>query len=116
MKHRQLRLNELVKRELSATIARDISFEGALVSVNDVDVTPDMKSAHVWVSVLGSATGASVIEKLEEHRVMLQTELSRRVVLKYTPHLVFHLDDSIERGTRVLEILQKIEKPPGEHE
>jgi len=114
MKHRQLRLNELVKRELSAIIARELNFEGALVTINDVDVTPDMKSAHVFVSVLGSAPGASVIAKLEEHRPALQTELSRRVVLKYTPHLLFHLDNSIERGARVIEIMQEIEVPPGE--
>ncbi len=75
MKHRQLRVNEVVKRELSGIITR------------------------------------SVINKLEEHRVALQTELSRRVVLKYTPHLVFHLDTSIERGARVIEIMQEIETP-----
>jgi ribosome-binding factor A len=111
MKLRQLRVNELVKRELSATIARQINFEGVLVSINAVDVTPDLKNAHVFVSILGAANGASVIDKLEAHRPVLQAELSRHVVLKYTPHLIFHIDDSIERGARVLEILQDLEKP-----
>jgi ribosome-binding factor A len=87
-----------------------------LVSINAVNVTPDLKSAHVFVSTLPPATGASVIAKLEAHRPALQAELSRHVVLKYTPHLVFHLDDSIERGARVLEILQDLEKPRGEDE
>lgn len=114
MKHRQLRVNELVKRELSAIIAREINFEGVLVSVNAVKVTPDLKSAHVFVSTLGSMNGASVIDTLEAHRVALQAELSRHVVLKYTPHLIFHLDNSIERGTRVLEILRDLETPRGE--
>jgi len=116
MKHRQLRVNELVKRELSAIVAREINFEGLLVSINAVDVTPDLKSAHVFVSILGSATGASVIDTLEAHRPVLQAELARHVVLKYTPHLIFHLDDSIERGTRVLEILNEIDKLGGEDE
>jgi len=116
MKHRQLRVNELVKRELSAIIARELNFEGALVSVNAVDVSPDLKSAHVFVSTLGAANGESVIGKLEAHRPALQVELSRHVVLKYTPHLVFHLDDSIERGARVLEILNEIDKLGGEGE
>jgi Ribosome-binding factor A len=62
MKHRQLRVNELVKRELSGIIAREINFEGALVSINAVDVAPDLKSAHVFVSTLGVANGGSVIE------------------------------------------------------
>jgi ribosome-binding factor A len=66
--------------------------------------------------VLGPATGASVLDKLEANRPALQAELSRHVVLKYTPHLIFHLDDSIERGARVLEILQDIEKPRGQDE
>ena len=114
MKHRQLRVNELVKRELSAIISREINFEGVLVSVNAVDVTPDLKNAHVFVSTLGSITGANVIDRLEAHRVALQAELSRHVVLKYTPHLVFHLDDSIERGSRVLEILRDLEDPRSE--
>src|SRR6266480_922671 len=116
MKHRQLRVNELVKRELSAIIARELNFEGVLVSVNAVNVTPDLKNAHVFVSILGSANGASVIDRLEAHRPALQAELSRHVVLKYTPHLVFHLDDSIERGARVLEILQDLEKRGGNDE
>jgi len=116
MKHRQLRVNELVKRELSAIIAREISFEGALVSVNAVDVTPDLKNAHVFVSSLGQGSGQKVIDKLEAHRPALQAELSRHVVLKYTPRLIFHLDDSIERGARVLQILQRLEKRSGEDE
>jgi ribosome-binding factor A len=116
MKHRQLRVNELVKRELSAIIAREINFEGMLVSVNAVDVTPDLKNAHVFVSTLGQGNGSSIIDKLEAHRPALQAELSRHVVLKYTPHLIFHLDDSIERGARVLEILQDLEKRSGENE
>ena len=116
MKHRQLRVNKVLKRELSSIVAREITFEGALVSINHVDVTADLKDAHVFVSVLGPAGGASVINKLESHRSALQAELARRVVLKYTPHLVFHLDDSIERGTRVIEILQEIETSSSKHE
>src|ERR1041385_5085028 len=105
MKHRQLRVNELVKRELSGIIAREINFEGALVSINAVDVSPDLKSAHVFVSTLGADTSGRVIDKLEAHRPTLQAELSRHVVLKYTPHLIFYHDESIKRGARVLEIL-----------
>lgn len=109
MKHRLLRVNELLKRELSTIIRREIAFEGALVTVNHVDATPDLKSAHVYVGVLGTDAHDAVITKLEENRVLLQTQLSRHVVLKYTPHLIFHLDRSIERGSRVIQILQEIE-------
>ena len=111
MKHRMLRINEVVKRELSGIIAREMSFAGALVSINHVDVTSDLKNAHVFVSVLGTDSGESVLSKLASHRVTLQAELARHVTMKYTPHLIFHLDDSIQRGARVIEILQEIETP-----
>jgi len=106
-----LRINEVVKRELSGIIAREMSFAGALVSINHVDVTSDLKNAHVFVSVLGTDSGESVLSKLASHRVTLQAELARHVTMKYTPHLIFHLDDSIQRGARVIEILQEIETP-----
>ena len=109
MKHRMLRINEVVKRELSGIITREISFEGSLVSINHVDVTSDLKSAHVFVSVLGSETGESVMKKLEEHRPAFQSELAKRVTMKFTPHLMFHLDESIARGSRIVEILQEID-------
>jgi ribosome-binding factor A len=112
MKHRLLRVNELLKRELGLLLVREMTFENLLVTVNQVDVAPDLKSAHVYISVLGSEGRAEVLPKLEANRAALQAGLSRHIVLKYTPHLVFHLDDSIARGSRVLEILQEIEPPP----
>jgi ribosome-binding factor A len=108
MKHRLLRVNEVLKRELSGIITREMKFEKGLVTINQVDVTSDLKNAHVFVSVLGTA-GADVVKQLEAHRAALQSALAKQVVLKYTPHLVFHLDDSIERGTRVIEIMQQID-------
>ena len=110
MKHRLLRVNEVLKRELSGIIVREMKFEKGLVTINQVDITSDLKNAHVFVSVLGTA-GASVINQLEAHRAALQSALAKHVVLKYTPHLVFHLDDSIERGVRIIEIMQEIESP-----
>jgi ribosome-binding factor A len=111
-----LRVNELLKRELSGIITREISFAGTLVTINHVDVGADLKNAHVFVSVLGPDLGESVISKLASHRATLQAELARHVTMKYTPHLIFHLDDSIERGARVIEILQEIETPRSDHE
>jgi ribosome-binding factor A len=109
MKHRMLRVNEVVKRELSGILAREISFEGALVTINHVEVTPDLKNAHVFVSVLGSEKAENVMTRLEEHRVAFQAELARRVTMKFTPHLIFQHDESIARGSRIVEILQQID-------
>ncbi len=108
-KHRLLRVNELVRRQLSIIITRDMRFEDVLVTINQVDVTPDLKNAHVFVSVLGKGSAKGVIAQLDANRVVLQAEMAKDVVLKYTPHLTFHLDDSIERGDRVFKILREIE-------
>ena len=106
-----LRVNEIVRRELSTIITRDLVFDDVLVTINQVDVTPDLKNGHVFVSVLGEGSRSAVIEKLEKERTHLQSEMAKKVVLKYTPHLVFHLDDSTERGARVIQILEEIEPP-----
>ena len=116
MKHRQLRVNELLKRELSGIVAREIPFEDVLVTINQVDVAADLKNAHVLVSVLKPEMGTKVIERLEEHRAELQSALGRNLTMKYTPHLVFHLDESIGRGSRVIEIMREIETPPAQPE
>jgi ribosome-binding factor A len=109
-----LRVNEVVKRELSVIITREFSFQGSLVSINHVEVSSDLKNAHVFVSVLGAEAGESVISKLTAHRSVLQAELARHVTMKYTPHLIFHLDNSIARGTRVIEIMQQMEASQGD--
>src|SRR5207244_13555918 len=104
-----LRGKEDVTRRVSAISAQDISFEAALVTINRVEVTSDLKSGHVFVSVLGSASSETVRNKLEEHRPAFQAELARRVTMKFPPHLLFHLDESVARGSRVVEILQQID-------
>lgn len=109
MKHRLERVCEVLKRELGVVICRDLDFGPVLVTVSAVDITPDLKQAHVFVSALGSpGQQRSALEKLEQNRVNLQTEISRRVVLKHTPHLYFKLDESIERGSRVLNIMNEL--------
>ena len=113
MKHRLERVNELVRRELGDLLTREVSFEAALVTVQQVDITPDLKHAHVFISVIGSdAQAKAAMASLHDKRKHLQHLLSKRVVLKYTPHLHFKLDESIERGTRVINILSEIEIPP----
>jgi ribosome-binding factor A len=115
MKHRLERVNELLKRELGELLRREVSFEAALVTVQQVDITPDLKHAHVFISVIGSDEQAkAAMAKLHDSRKGLQHLLSKRVILKYTPHLHFKLDESIERGTRVINILNEIEIPPDE--
>jgi len=116
MKYRLERVREVLKRELGSIMVRELRFSSPLVTVSDVDITPDLKQAHVFISAIGSdAQRREAIELLDQNRAMLQHELSKRVVIKYTPHLNFKLDESIERGSRVITIMDELglipEKP-----
>jgi len=92
---------------------RELRFSATLVTINDVDITPDLKQAHVFVSVIGNdVQRRDAIEVLEQNRVLLQLEVAKRVVLKNTPHLNFKLDQSIERGTRVITLMDELGLEP----
>lgn len=109
MKNRLNRVNEIIKRELSELIRRDITFQAKLVTVHQVDVTPDLKHAHIFIGVIGTDEEQSAaLAQLHDTRQRLQRELSRRVVMKFTPQLHFKLDATGERGDRVLGILDDL--------
>lgn len=106
-----LRVRELMKRELSNVIQRDYDFKDVLVTINDVDVTPDLRQAHVFVGLLGDAqAGRKAIAKLKRDSGQLQVKVSKRVVLRYTPRLNFKVDDSVERGVHLLAVIQGIDE------
>jgi ribosome-binding factor A len=112
MNLRHERVRELLKREVGEVIRREIPMnEAGLLTVNEVGVATDLRSATVFVGVIGTPEqrkkAASLLDK-ESKR--LQGLVGRAVVLKYTPHLKFVIDQSIERGNRVLEILDELEK------
>jgi ribosome-binding factor A len=110
MKNRPARVRELILREIGAIITRELTFNAALVTVQAVDLTPDFKHCHIYVGVLGTEQQQrSAIGKLAEHRPLLQHELAKRVILKFTPQLHFHLDHALERGTKVMEIIRQLE-------
>jgi len=110
--HRLLRVNELLKREIGEIIRREFPVEEAgLVSVNEVQVSGDLKLAKVFVSILGGPEQKKTAERqLEQRRVRIQNLMAHSVVLRYTPQLEFVVDDSIARGDRVLRIMNDLEK------
>ena len=110
------RVRELLKREIGEAIRREFHVnECGLISVNDVDVAGDLKSATVFISILGNPDQQKRgFQLLTEHRIRLQGLVGRAVVLKYTPTLKFVFDDSITRGNRVLQILDELEKTPAD--
>jgi ribosome-binding factor A len=105
-------VRELLKREIGEAIRREFHVsEAGLITVNDVDLAGDLKSATVFISILGNPDQQKRgFQLLNEHRIRLQGFIGRAVVLKYTPKLKFAFDDSIVRGNRVLQIIEELEK------
>ena len=122
MKHRLQRVNEVLRRELGELVTRECRFQAKLVTIQQVDVTPDLRHAHVFVSVIGTDEEARAdMATLHDKRVQLQQTLSKRVILKFTPHLHFKLDNAtVERGSRILNIISELgipdEPQPSEEE
>jgi ribosome-binding factor A len=106
------RVRELLKREIGEAVRREFHVsEAGLISVNDVDVAGDLKSAMVYISILGNPDQQKRgFQLLNEHRIRIQGFIGKAVVLKYTPKLKFAFDDSIVRGNRVLQIIEELEK------
>ncbi len=106
------RVAELLKREISELIRRELSVEEVgLLTVNEVKVAPDIKSATVYVGFVGTKhqrTAAPV--KLEQRAKHIQSMLGSHLSMKWTPVLTFLLDESVEQGNRVLAILDELER------
>jgi ribosome-binding factor A len=109
---RHERVRELLKREIGEAIRREFHVnEAGLISVNDVDLAGDLKSAVVFISIFGNPTQQKRgLQLLTDNRVRIQGLVGKAVVLKYTPTLKFIFDDSIVRGNRVLQIIDELEK------
>ena len=114
------RVRELLKREIGEAVRREFHVsECGLISVNDVDVAGDLKSAIVFVSILGNPEQQKRgFQMLNNHRVRIQGLVARAIILKYTPKLKFAFDASIVRGNRVLQIIEELEKtaPDGDND
>lgn len=79
----------------------------SLISVTDVDVVRDLRYAYVYISVLGNDT-ESVMEGLKNAAGYVRKEVGRELNIRYTPEIVFRLDDSIEKGAYMTKLLKEL--------
>ncbi len=107
-----LRVRELLKREIGEILRRELPVQQAgLVTVNDVELSGDLRNAKVYIGFLGSQEQQrSAIAFLQHNRVRIQNLMAKAVFLKYIPRLHFVVDESVSRGNRVLEIITELEK------
>jgi len=110
---RHERVRELLKRAIGEVIRREFNVSDVgLITVNDLDVGGDLRTAVVFITILGNPTQQKHgLQVLEQNRIRIQGLVANAVVLKYTPTLKFIADDSIVRGNRVLQILDELDKP-----
>ena len=101
------RINEKIQRELASLIrnVKDPRVTG-MISITAVETTPDLRYAKVYVSMLDKSDAKEVIKGLKSASGYLRRELGRALSLRYTPELQFEQDDSIIKGTHILEMLR----------
>ena len=92
------RIDEEYRKELSQIIGYDLKNPNVtgMISVTKVKVTPDLKYAKVYVSILNSKNIKETMDGLKKSSGFIRTELAKRVNLRYTPELIFELDETLE--------------------
>lgn len=108
------RVAELIKREVSQMLVygiKDDRVGAGMVSVTDVDVSNDLQHAKVFVSIYGTEDArAETMAGLRSATGYVRSELGQRIRLRRTPEVVFLEDRSLERGTRVLSLLNQLDQ------
>ena len=104
------RIDEEYRKELSQIIGYELKNPNVtgMISVTKVKVTPDLKYAKVYVSILNSKNLEESIDGLKKSSGFIRSELAKRINLRNTPELVFEIDDSMEYGAKIDSILKEI--------
>ena len=110
--NRQGRIDEEYRKELSQIISYELKEPSVtgMISVTRVKVTPDLKYAKVYVSLLNSKSIEKTMQGLKESAGFMRSQVAKIVNLRITPELVFEYDDSIEHGEKIDNILKQISK------
>ncbi len=111
MSERTARLDELLREEITEVIRREVNDPRiGFVTITDVDVSSDLSHANVWVSVIGERDERRQTLRALSHAMPFVRQRLGRLRLRRIPILHIREDDSAERGTRVLQILDELEQ------
>jgi ribosome-binding factor A len=111
MAHRIERVNNLIRREISELIQRQLRDPrlDEFVTVTEVNTSPDLKFAKVYVSCIsGRQEEEKTLTVLNSASGFLRTELARKLRLRRIPELSFYWDDSIEHGDHILRLIDQV--------
>lgn len=106
---RMRRVNEVLREVVGAAISTDLSDPRiGFVTVTSVETSPDLRTAKVFVSVLGDAEAReATLTALASSRGVLQSKIAAETRMKRTPTLSFHYDVTIEQGMRISRLLEE---------
>ena len=109
---RSLRINQVLREVLAEELERlsDADERLRLLTITSVDTAPDLRTATVYLSTLGSEAA----EALEERRPQLQRTIGSEMRIKRTPRLAFVADPAVSSGAAVEEVLRRLKRPPEE--
>jgi ribosome-binding factor A len=112
MSQRTERIDELLRQEITEILSREVADPRiGFVTVTDVETAPDLRHARIWVSIIGGqAERDETLAALGRAMGFVRRELGTRLRLKRIPELHIRLDDTAERGTRVLQLLHELEE------
>ena len=109
---RQLRVGELVKQSLGEIFIRDEAkiplINSKLITVTEVRMTPDLKTARIYVIPLGGADMKETVRTLTDNSHLVRRALSKRLDIKFLPKLRFVEDNSFEYAEKIERIIKKI--------
>jgi ribosome-binding factor A len=111
MTQRTERIDELLRQEISRALERELADPGiGFATVTDVETSPDLSHARVWVSVIGpEEQRRDTLRALRRAMPYVRRGLGSKLRLRRIPELDVRLDDSAERGTRVLRLISELE-------
>src|SRR3954452_408224 len=111
MSQRTERVDELLRQEIGVIISRDVADPRVgSVTITDVETTPDLRHAKVWVSVIGQPSEREdAVAALRHAMPFIRHELGKRLRIKRIPDLHVHLDDTADRGTRLPQLLAELD-------
>jgi len=109
------RIDQLLRQEIGAILAKDVQDPRiGFVTVTDVETAPDLSTARVWVSLIGQPDERDLSMRALQHALpFVRHELGSRIRLRRIPELQLRLDDTLQRGTRVLQLLADLEAGGG---
>lgn len=111
MSQRTDRVDELLREEIGTLLTKELADPRiGFVTITDIETSPDLRHAKVWVSIIGDRVDRTEsVRALQASMGFVRHELGKRLRIKRIPDLHIRLDDSMERGTRVLHLLNNLE-------